>query len=370
MLHWYCFLIISVLSSPCKTRPPTIIANISKTNFINWDSTKGYFSLNDEKFVPVGVNCFGLGLVQEYMGYFSQQQITEIFNSVKSLGGTTIRSHTLGFSASSENSLLDDNLNFREAAWDPIDFSLSEAKRTGIKVIPILSDPYEYYHGSYGAFCTNGVPKTEFFTHPTPRKNFKRFITGWLDHVNKYTGIANKRCPDIFALELGNELGQQRPNSGSTAIPTKEWLIDISRHIKNIAPDILILCPTDESLGQSDEFNIENLDIYSQHFYGDDFDRMKFGYDSSKNVNKGYIIGEYSSQFNSEWFDNIEKQGVHGSFAWSLYPHENNGKRLEHDDGFTFWFDDQTLENTKQLLLMTNHFRNLQGLQAIEQIIF
>lgn len=52
MLHWYCFLIISVLSSPCKTRPPTIIANISKTNFVNWDSAKGYFSLNDEKFVP------------------------------------------------------------------------------------------------------------------------------------------------------------------------------------------------------------------------------------------------------------------------------------------------------------------------------
>ena len=37
-----------------------------------------------------------------------------------------------------------------------------------------------------------------------------------------------------------------------------KW-IDISNFIKSIAPNILTLCPTDETLGQSDEFNIKNL---------------------------------------------------------------------------------------------------------------
>jgi len=336
--------------------------------FVSWNGAN--FMCNNQIFVPVGVNCFGLGLCQEYMNYFSHKQITEIFDSVKKLSGTCIRSHTLGFSASSEHSLLDYNLNFREAAWDPIDFSLSEAKRTGIKVIPIFSDPYEYYHGSYNALCTNGVPKEQFFTHPTPRANFKKFISEWLNHVNKYTGIANKNCPDIFLLELGNELGQDRKSAGSIAIPTKEWLIDISNHIKNIAPNILTLCPTDETLGQSDEFSIKNLDVYSAHFYWNDFNRMTYGYNNAKKVNKPYIIGEYSSQFNQDWFNHIEKLGVHGSFSWSLYPRHHDGNRLVHGDGFDFWYDNKTPENTRQLLLMANHFRKLRNLPSINQLLF
>lgn len=339
------------------------VPSVNGNNFVSWDGWQ--FKCNGNKFVPVGVNCFGLGLCQEYMNYFSHQQITEIFESTKKLSGTCVRSHTLGFSCSSENSLLDWSLNFREKAWDPIDFSLSESRRTGVKVIPILCDPYEYYHGSLGVFCTDGVPKDQFFTHPTARNNFKRFVLGWLNHVNKYTGIVNKDCPDIFAIELGNELGQHRPGAGSTAIPTEDWLRDIADYVKSIAPNLLILCPTDETLGQSNEFNIRNLDIYSHHFYWNDFNRMSYGFNSSKNVGKPYIIGEYSSQFGWDWFNHIENLGVHGSFSWSLYPHENDGRRLLHNDGFDFWFDNQTQENTRQLMLMANHFRKLQGLGSI-----
>jgi len=345
-------------------------APVPSSQFVIWDSKLHQFTCNSKKFVPVGFNCFGLGLCQEYMNYYSHQQITELFENIKSLSGTCIRSHTLGFSSSSNNSLLDDNLNFRDKAWDPIDFSLSEAKRLGIKVMPILTDPYEYYHGSYKAFCTNGVPKEQFFTDPTARNNFKKFISGWLNHTNKYTGIINKNCSDIFALELGNELGQQREDSGSTAIPTQDWLSDISNFIKSIAPNILVLCPTDESLGQSNEFNIKNLDIYSQHFYGYDYDRMSYGYNNSKNVNKTYIIGEYSSQFGQDWFNHIENLGIYGSFAWSLYPHNSDGSRLVHGDNFDTWYDNQTQQNTQQLLLISNHFRRMQGLQTITQLPF
>jgi mannan endo-1,4-beta-mannosidase len=352
----------TILWTPNSTTP-----NPGTSGFVSWNGSN--FVCDGNKFVPVGVNCFGLGLCQEYMNYFSHKQITEIFDSVKKLSGTCIRSHTLGFSASSENSLLDYNLNFRDSAWDPIDFSLSEAKRTGIKVIPILSDPYEYYHGSYFAFC-NGVPKDQFFTHPTPRSNFKKFISGWLNHVNKYTGIVNKNCPDIFALQLCNECGQQRPSSGSTAIPSKEWLTDISNHIKSIASNILVMCPTDESLGMSDEFNIKNLDVYSQHFYWNDFNRMNINYNNAKKVNKPYIIGEYSSQFGQDWFSYIEKLGVHGSFSWSLLPKHHDGNRLVHGDNFDFWYDNKTPENTRQLLLMSNHFRRMRGLNIVNQLTF
>lgn len=355
----------------CATTTVPVPGTVSSsTSFVKFNKDANRFELNGAKFVPVGVNCFGLGLCQEYMNYFSNKQITEIFESVKKMSGTCIRSHTLGFSAASENSLLDYNLNFRERAWEPIDFSLSEARRTGIKVIPILCDPYEYYHASVSVFCTNGVSKEQFYTHPTPLANFKKFISEWLNHTNKYTKIQNKDCPDILCIELGNELGQDRASAGSKAIPTFDWLNNISNHIKSIAPNILTLCPTDETLGQSSEFDVKNLDIYSHHFYWNDFNRMSYGYTNSKNAKKPYIIGEYSSQFGQDWFNYIERLGVHGSFSWSLYPHESNGNRLIHGDGFDMWYDNYTPENSRQLLLHTNHFRRLQGKPQITELTF
>ena len=191
-----------------------------------------------------------------------------------------------------------------------------------------------------------------------------------MKHKNKYTGVINKDCPDILFLEIGNELGQDRQSAGSTAIPTRDWLEDISKHIKSIAPNILIMCPTDETLGQSSEFSIKNLDVYSHHFYWNDFNRMSYGYNNSKNVNKPYIIGEYSSQFGQDWFDHIEKLGIHGSFSWSFMPKHHDGKRLVHGDGFDIYYDNYTQENTRQLLLMTNHFRRMRGLSEVNQLTF
>lgn len=40
--------------------------------------------------------------------------------------------------------------------------------------------------------------------------------------MNQYTGIAYKNDPTIFMIELGNELGNIRPDALSLAIPTQE----------------------------------------------------------------------------------------------------------------------------------------------------
>jgi hypothetical protein len=123
-------------------------------------------------------------------------------------------------------------------------------------------------------------------------------------------------------------------------------------------------------LGQSDEFNVKNLDVYSHHFYWNDFNRMSYGLNNSKKVNKPYIIGEYSSQFDKSWFDYIENLGVHGSFSWSLYPSHHDGNRLVHGDNFDIWYDNKTPANTRQLLLMSNHFRKMRNLPQITELTF
>lgn len=328
----------------------------------------GVFTLNQRTFVPVGMNAFFLGLLQETNYYPTHQQITEIFEAARTLGATVIRSHTLGFSAESSVTLLDGNNNINPAAWDPIDFAYSEAKRCSIKLIIVLCDPYSYYHGSINTFCAPyNISKDQFFTDNTARSAFKKYLNSYLLHVNPYTNVAIKDAVEVAFLELGNELGNIRPGAGSNSVPTQDWIQDITTYIKSIDQNHLVLNGSDECLGSgtSNDFAVNSLDTYSAHFYWGDYNRMTTGSTNAANNGKGYIIGEYSSQFDNNWFKTIEgMQNVKGTCAWSIYPHDDGtrtGTRINHGDGFTFWMDYNTDGNNIVLLNLTNHFRRMQG---------
>lgn len=358
-----------VVPTPGPTPQPTPTPGPIRVNeFVR--VTSGNFTLNGKKFVPVGFNAFCLGLMQETMTYPTHAQITEIFEAARTLKATVIRSHTLGFSAQSQNALLDGNNNINAAAWDSIDWSYAEAKRCGIKLIPVLCDVYEYYNGSYKTFCTPyGIDKNQFFTNSQARTAFKKYIATYLNHVNTYTGVAIKDNIVVACLELGNELGEYRPDSNSTAVPTQEWISDISSYIKSLTK-ILVLNGSDECLGGSisNDFAISSLDAYSQHFYWNNSKDINNKSAAAAATGKPYIIGEYSSRFGSDWFSQIESiSNVKGSCAWAMYPHDN-GNRIQHNDGFTFWFDSQDNDNTNILLNLTNHYRRMQNLPTVNNL--
>lgn len=347
---------------PATSTPSTIRLN----EFLRTDG--GNFSLNGRVFVPVGLNAFFLGLMQETMAYPTKAQITEIFEAARTMKATVIRSHTLGFSAQNSMTLLDANNNINSAAWAPIDWAYAEAKRCSIKLIIVLCDPYEYYHGSLDTFCKPyGVAKDQFFISPVARTAFKKYINQYLSHVNQFTGYAIKDNIVVACLELGNELGNIREEAGSMAIPTQDWIADISSYIKSLTK-ILVLNGSDECLGSatSNDFAIASIDVYSQHFYWVNTNEINAKSNSAKALVKPYIIGEYSSQFSDIWYTTIESnKNVKGSCVWSLYPHDNSGKRIHHSDGFTFWFDRQDSSNTQILLRLTNHFRRMQSLPVV-----
>jgi mannan endo-1,4-beta-mannosidase len=292
----------------------------------------------------------------------------EMFIIADILGATVIRSHTLGFSSGTYNSLRPYNNYINYHAWIPIDYAFLMAKKYNIRLICPLTDSYNYYHGNYGDFCkTRGVSKEAFWTDLNVRSDFKDYIAQWLNHVNPYTGKAIKDSPELFMIELGNELGNIRPYSGSKSIPTKEWIADISRYIKSIDTNHIILNGTDENLGKCGEFDIPTLDCYSNHVYCKDWMSVKKQSDAATTLNKPYIITEFNPYFDKTWFRDIETySNVKGTIFWNMYPHElgyRRGQPIEHNDGYTLHYP----ENRDQLLIISNHFRRMRNLPEITE---
>ena len=364
-----------VLKSKIPIYYPSSITPITPiTPFVKWTSSQGNFMLNGKNFVPVGFNAYWLGYTEQY-NYPTNVQIDEMFNVAVKINATVIRSHTLGISSGSSGSLRPYNNVLNNNAWKPIDYAFYKAKQTGIKLICALTDSYSWYNGSYGDFCkTRGIDKSKFWTDYNVRNDFKQYISDWLNHTNSYTGVQIKNSPEIFSIELGNEIGNIRQDATSTTIPTQEWLTDISNYIKTLDNNHILMAGTDECLGSttSNDFNINSIDMFSAHFYGQDYSRIDYGANKSSSIGKPYIIGEYSSQFQNDWFNNIEmRPNVKGTVAWSFYCHDNGlptGNRVIHNDGFSVYGDNQDSKNTQQLLLLTNHFRRMRGLQAINQL--
>jgi mannan endo-1,4-beta-mannosidase len=329
----------------------------NNNSFVKLDN--GNFILNDTVFVPLGFNAYWLGFTEEY-SYPTHNQIEEMFKVAQTIGATVIRSHTLGFSAGTPNSLRPFDNKLNDNAWEPIDFAFYMANVYNIKLIIPLIDAYNYYHGSYGEFCkTRNVPKDSFWSDVNVRQDFKEYIQLWLNHKNQYTNQLIKNNPSLFLIELGNELGNIRPNANSNSGPSEEWIRDITSYIKSIDKNHLVLHGVDESLGQNNDFSIDSLDVYSGHFYGKDYNRIDFGSIESQKIGKPYIIGEYDSNFSDDWFIEIEKRdNVKGTVFWSMYPHSNSfmsGSPIPHDDGYTIHYP----ESSSQLNRIQNHFKRM-----------
>jgi mannan endo-1,4-beta-mannosidase len=220
------------------------------------------------------------------------------------------------------------------AAWDAIDYAFFMARQYNIRLIVPLLDAYEYFHGGYSSFCrSRNVAKESFWTNQQVRNDFKDYISKWLLRVNPYNNIQRRNDSMLLMIELGNELGNYRTDGNSLTIPTKEWITDITRYIKTIDSNHLVLSGSDECLGSttSDDFNVPQLDAFSAHFYGSgsgDINRIRFGASNSARLRKPYLIGEYDSKnFPDSWFSTVSKS------SWN----EVSLSSLGGQQRFSFW---------------------------------
>lgn len=314
--------------------------------------------------------------------YPTKEQIEEMFIVANYMNATVIRAKSLGITSGDPMSLRPTSMNpvnpsksktgvnfFNDKAWDTIDYAFFMAARYNIRLIIPLIDSYNYYLGNYGDFsASRGVTKAEFFTSPLVRADFKLAIHTYLNHYGKYSKIQIRHDPALFMIELGNELGNIRPDATSTAVPPMEWISEISIYIKSYTIDHIVLNGADESLGQSSDFLVKTLDTYSNHFYWVDSNRLKASATAASKVSKPFIIGEFASNIASTYFPIVESQiDVQGSLFWSLLPHVNGtrgGGQIPHNDGYSVYFP----ESMSTLLPIANHFQRMRGVKVTSSI--
>ncbi|TPX30284.1 hypothetical protein SmJEL517_g06125 [Synchytrium microbalum] len=359
------FLPLNQVPPPPPPPPPAPPA----VPFVTWNGSQ--FMCNGSPFVPVGFNAYWMAFTEQY-GYPPHAQVDEMFYVAQQMQATVIRCLSLGWSSNYSNALINSDLTINNNAWPAIDYIFYKANQTGIKLIADLTQEFTYVPGDVTAFTNYyGLSAPDFFYNSTVIAAFQNYVATWLNHTNQYTGVQIKNDPALFAIELGNELGNLRSNVNANTIPPQSWLQSMVTFIKSIDANHLILDSSDECLGSgtSNDFAVSGFDIFQGHFYWEDYHRLNSGASGAAAKGKPYIIGEYSSQFGQDWFNTIEATpNVKGTIFWDMYPHQNGtagGAEVPHNDGYTIYYDSNW---SSQLLLLTNHMRRMRGLPQVSSV--
>ncbi|KAK0632175.1 glycoside hydrolase superfamily [Immersiella caudata] len=320
----------------------------------------------------VGPNVYWLGLDENVIppagepfyaplnaSYPTRERITEIMAVVKAMGGTMIRSHTLGVSTGNPLSLMPTGGKVNEAAFDAIDWAVYQARMYGLRLMVPLTDNFDYYHGGkYDFLRWNGFnlsrardernPAVQnFYTNSDVVAAFKEYIQILLTHVNPWTNLTYAEDPTIFAYETGNELCG--PVWKDQNVPV-EWIQEIGRLVKKLGPQKLFV---DGTYGVNrSHLAIDEVDIYSNHYYPISINVLR----------QDLALGEYgwnraSSTADDDlasWFREIEKSpAIIGDAFWSLFgrdaPNACN-RFVDHADGLTMQYGNPAHETRIQLV--------------------
>ncbi|KAK8139849.1 glycoside hydrolase family 5 protein [Apiospora sp. TS-2023a] len=334
----------------------------------------------------VGPNVYWLGLDENVVppagepydpvtksSYPTKGRITDVLATVKALGGTMIRSHTLGISLGNPLGVMPAPGMVNEAAFASIDWAVYQAGQYGIRLMVPLVDNFDYYHGGKYTFLrwagfnltqSTDADIQQFYNNATIVAAFKDYITQVLTHRNPYTNQAYAEDPTIFAYETGNEL--LGPIWGDMDCPA-DWIADIARFVKALAPQKLLV---DGTYGVNNtHLAIEDVDIFSDHYYPVDTVKLQNDLDLVQGAGKAYFAGEFSwvgpddanTNNMTAFFDIIEKSTVAvGDAFWSLFSRNlpDCGNFVDHSDGFTLQYGNPSNSEytNSRIKLIRKHF--------------
>ncbi|KAI1260999.1 glycoside hydrolase superfamily [Xylariaceae sp. FL1019] len=343
--------------------------------------------VDGQEWKAVGPNIYWLGLDENVIppagqpfyaptdaSYPTIDRITEEMAVVKALGGTMIRAHTLGISVGNPLSVWPEANVVNEKAFDIIDWAVYQAGQYGVRLLVPLVDNYDYYHGGKYTFLrwagfdltqtkdSNNPEIQQFYTNTDIIATFKDYVKTILTHRNQYNNLTYAEDPTIFAYESGNEL--LGPVWGDQNCPA-DWVKNIAQYVKGLAPKKLFL---DGTYGVNEtHLDIDEIDIFSNHFYPPNVTILQSDIDKVKSAGKVYFAGEYDWVGKSggaplESFFTVleESSGVGGDQFWSLFGHNapDCNTFVSHNDGFAMQYGnpDNTVYTDQRIQLIRKHF--------------
>jgi len=304
-------------------------------------------SLNGSPWRGAGMDWHWAGLRETNLQYPSHAMIDQVLDEAVAMNARVIRAHTLGMSAGLANQLVtgvnaDGSLVWNTAAWEPIDYVIAGARSRGLKLWIPFTDQFNYYHGgkqwwvqqafinrgssnipssyTYGGTTETGVTSfdpvsgtvagsarykiiSQQFYRNTWIKNawINNYVVPWFNHVNQYSGVANKNEPAVAFAQAGNELwdsgDQYADHAGADGIT---WAAQFSAAVKSVSPNVLVVDPLGAdgvNLNYAPGRNDPNTDIFDYHLYNNG-NTITSGYISgfasiANSYNKVQVFGEY-----------------------------------------------------------------------------
>jgi len=388
---------------------PQILATFEQPNLVNIARNSYVYRqgsslrLLGDHFTASGANVYWLGLDENVIppagqpfyapfnaSYPTLGRITEIMNTLVTLGAKVVRSQTLGVSVGNPLSVMPALGVYNEQAFNTIDWAVYQARQHGIRIVAPLIDNYDYYHGGkydflrfrgYNVTQSENSPLVmEFYNNPVIVQDFKNYIQHLITHVNQYTGLSYAEDPTILGYETGNELSG--PNFGDMDVPVN-WTQDIASFVKSLGPNKLVI---DGTYGvNKTHLDIPEIDIYSDHFYPLNTTKLEEDIALVATANKVYWAGEYDwtglngqttpqGSTLSSFYAVIEAQQnksepvIAGDAFWSLFMHDvpNCNIYVNHSDGFTMHYGDpnNSAYINGQISLVREHLFAMQNISV------
>ncbi len=219
---------------------------------------------------------------------------------------------------------------YNEVCFKSFDYLLMLCNKYGVRLVVPFIDTWAWWGGITEFSAMRGKDKSEFWTDPRLKEDFKNLIKYVLNRKNTISGVVYKDDPAILAWETGNELRQ------STAL----WTVEMAAYIKSIDPKHLVMDGRDIDHFQ-ECIDDPNIDIMTSHYYGSDFvKRFNTDYNKIKGK-KAFIVGEFGLVDNDEiksLVNAIVDSRATGGMIWSLRQHDIDGGFRWHNEGGTKYY--------------------------------
>jgi endo-1,4-beta-mannosidase len=155
------------------------------------------------------------------------------------------------------------DLYANEDLFKALDSAIAIARSLQLRLIIPFIDRWHWWGGIETFAGLFRIIPTQFYTHPVIKSAFLHVVAYVVNRVNTVNGIPYKNDPTIAMWEHGNELCtvdcQRAPS---------EWIIEVSRFIKSLDSNHLVLDGSYGYYGWDEQVLQEpSIDVYSNHYY-------------------------------------------------------------------------------------------------------